>query len=107
IILNELHYHPKPKLGEIQRRNVTASRIMNDEDASRLWDYISRNFDDAARWALIPEEEPDEWDLEMIEEIKHDPDCHVFVNGEELKKSLGIPEYYEDRTAQHTHTRNR
>lgn len=96
--MNVLDYHPKPKLGELQRRNITASRVMNDEEASRLWDFISSNFDEAARWALIPEEEPDEFDLEMISEIKNDPDCHIFITGDELKKSLGMSEY-ENHTA--------
>ncbi|MBQ3458378.1 MAG: hypothetical protein IJL18_04760 [Synergistaceae bacterium] len=44
-------------------------------------------------WALIPEEEPDDFDLEMLEAIERDPDCHIFITDEELKKSLGMTEY--------------
>ena len=91
-VAEHAQFHPKPELGEIQRRNITASRVMNDEEASRLWEFISRNFDDAAKWALIPEEEPDEWDIEMLDEIRHDPDCHMFISGEELKRELGMKE---------------
>lgn len=88
---DELHYHPKPKMNEIHRRNIVAARVMDDEEAAKLWDYISNNFKEAAQWALIPEEEPDEFDLEMLEEIKHDPDCHVFISSDELKRSFGMP----------------
>ena len=88
---DELHYHPMPKREETQRRNIAAARLIAKEDAKKLWDFISNNFKDAAKLAMIEPEEPDEWDLEMIEEIKHDPDCHVFISSDELKRSLGMP----------------
>ena len=87
----ELHYHPRPPMDEYTKRNIAAAKFMGEEDAAKLWDYISKNFEEAAWWASIPEEEPDEFDLEMLEEIKHDPDCHVFISSEELKRSLGMP----------------
>lgn len=37
-------------------------------------------------WDSIPEEEPDEWDKQMLEQIKNDPDCHTFASEEEVKK---------------------
>ena len=87
----ELHFYPRPPLDETHRRNIAAAKIMDDNDAAKLWEYISENFKEAARWASIPEEEPDEFDLEMLEEIKHDPDCHVFISSDELKRSFGMP----------------
>lgn len=37
-------------------------------------------------WDNIPEEEPDEWDKQMLEQIENDPDCHTFASEEEVKK---------------------
>lgn len=88
---SELHYHPKPKMDEIKRRNITASRIIGQEDSVKLWNFISREFKEAARVAMIEPEEPDEFDLEMLDEIRHDPDCHVFISSDELKRSFGMP----------------
>lgn len=31
-------------------------------------------------WDDIEEEEPDEIDIQMLEAIKNDPDCHEFTN---------------------------
>ena len=85
---NDLHYHPMPEIGEVYRKNLTAVKFMDEEDAEKLWDYIQNNFHDAAQWALIPEEEPDEFDLEMFEEIKNDPDCHMFASAEDVERLL-------------------
>ncbi len=30
-------------------------------------------------WDDIPEKEPDEWDLKMLEEIENDPECHEYL----------------------------
>ena len=84
----ELHFHPRPPMDEITRKNIAAAKFMGKEDAAKLWDYISKNFEKAAWWASIPEEEPDEFDLEMLEEIKHDPDCHIFAPAEEVEAYL-------------------
>ena len=57
---DELHYHPKPKMEETQRRNIAAAKLIAKEDANKLWDFISNNFKDAAKLAMIEPEEPDE-----------------------------------------------
>lgn len=41
-------------------------------------------------WDNIEEVEPDEIDLQMLEEIKADPDCHSFVSSEEAMKELDL-----------------
>ena len=84
----DLHFSPMPELGEMQKRNMAAAKSMSDEDAARLWEIISRDFNEAAMWALIPEEEPDEFDLEMLREIENDPDCHIFAPAEEVEAYL-------------------
>lgn len=35
-------------------------------------------------WDDIKEEEPDEIDLQMLEEIKNDPDYHDFINAKDV-----------------------
>lgn len=39
---------------------------------------------------IFEEEEPDEIDMAMLEQIKNDPDCGVFVSEEEAMKELGL-----------------
>jgi len=39
---------------------------------------------------IFEEEEPDEIDIPMLEQIKNDPDCGVFVSEEEAMKELGL-----------------
>ena len=84
---------------EVKERLYTAVDVMSTEQAEQLWDIVYRDFNKAAKWALIPEEEPDEWDLEMLEEIKNDPDCRVFYPAEEVERLLLGSPLNEDRTA--------
>ena len=41
-------------------------------------------------WDNIEKVEPDEIGLQMLEEIKADPDCHSFVSSEEAMKELDL-----------------
>lgn len=86
------------ELHETQKKIVRAVRTMDDKSAVKLWNIISEDFQDAAAWALIPEEEPDDFDLYMLEQIENDPDCHEFISSEELKRELGLIEN-ENRVA--------
>ena len=79
-------------LHETQEKIIRAVKTMDDEAAAKLWKVISDDFQDAVAWALIPEEEPDEFDLYMLNQIDSDSDCHEFVDSEELKRELGIIE---------------
>lgn len=42
-------------------------------------------------WDNIQEEEPDEWDIEMLEAIKNDPDCHSFTDEKDIDWSKHLP----------------
>lgn len=42
------------------------------------------------QWESIPVEEPDEIDINMIEEMKNDADCKEFVSSEQAMKMLGL-----------------
>ena len=41
-------------------------------------------------WDNIKEVVPDKWDLEMLDEIDKNPDCHEFVSQEDLLKELNL-----------------
>lgn len=41
-------------------------------------------------WNNIPEEVPDEIDLQMLKEIEKAPECHEFVPAPEAYKELGL-----------------
>lgn len=50
---------------------------MNNEEAEKIWNIIVKEFSDP--WSNIDEEEPDEWDLKMLDDIKNNPECNEFV----------------------------
>lgn len=50
---------------------------MNDNDAEKFRNIILNNF--APSWDNIIEEEPDEFDLQMLEAIESDPECREFI----------------------------
>lgn len=41
-------------------------------------------------WDDIEEVSPDEWDLQMLDDINKNPDCHKFVSQDELLKELNL-----------------
>jgi len=73
----------------VKERIFGAVSIMDDSDAESVWNYILSKFS-AKTWNSIEEVEPDEWDLEMMDAIEHDPECHEFVSEEEAMKQLGL-----------------
>ena len=36
------------------------------------------------QYFIMPETEPDEWDIRMLEEAKSDPECSIFTKEEEI-----------------------
>ena len=75
----------------MKERILGAITVMSKEDTLRLWRIIKDEFsDDEVSWALIPEEEPDEIDLQMLKEIEENPDCNEFISSQEAKKILGV-----------------
>lgn len=41
-------------------------------------------------WETVKEVTPDEWDLQMLQEIETNPECHEFVSEEDAMKELGL-----------------
>ena len=64
---------------------------MNYADTLRLWRIISDEFGNAgADWDAIPDEEPDDVDLQMLAEIEADSDCREFVPSSEAEEMLNL-----------------
>ena len=63
---------------EIKERLIGAVTVMDDEMASQLWNIILTDFTSPS-WDSIETVEPDKWDLEMLDQIKIDPECHEFT----------------------------
>ncbi len=84
--------------GEIQQRIITAVRCMGDKSALRLWNIIYRDFNDYARIALIPSDEPDKLDIEMLRDTEENPD-EEYYSLEEVTADLLGSGVNEDRTA--------
>lgn len=73
----------------IKERIIGAITIMNDDDANLVWNLIQNEL--APRdWSDIQSVAPDEIDLQMLTEIKEDPDCHEFISEKDVMKELGI-----------------
>lgn len=50
---------------------------MSDNDAEAIWKLILEKYDSS--WDKIEEEIPDEIDIQMLDAIDKDPECHVFT----------------------------
>lgn len=73
----------------VKERIIGALTVMSNEDAEKIWLIIKNNFDNDL-WNKIEEEAPDEWDLQMLDDINNNPDCKEFVSSDEMHKTLGI-----------------
>jgi len=64
-----------------KERIKTLVDVMPISEAERLLSYISSNFkliSDKDMWNAIEEVEPDEIDIQMMNEMENDPDCNDF-----------------------------
>lgn len=74
-------------MSAIKERIFGAVTVMTDNDAKELWKMIIDNF---GAWNNIEEEVPDETDKAMLDEIKSDPDCRLFVSEHDAMKELEL-----------------
>ena len=78
-------------MNAIKERIFEAVTEMDAAGAARLLEIIEHDFlDSSAGWGSIPEADPDEIDLQMLDEIEQNPDCHEFVSASEAKRILGL-----------------
>ena len=75
-------------MSAVKERILGAVTIMNEDDAQMLWNMIIQTF--GTNWGNIEETEPDDWDLQMLSEIKTNPKCHEFVSAKDAMKELGL-----------------
>ena len=75
-------------MSAVKERILGAVTIMNENDAKMLWNMIIQTF--GTNWDDIEEVEPDDWDMQMLSEIKADPECHEFVSANDAMKELGL-----------------
>ncbi len=76
-------------MSAVKERILGAITIMDDVDASSVWNFIVQQFSNRS-WDNIEEVTPDEWDRQMLQEIANDPDCHEFLSSQEAMKTLGL-----------------
>ena len=62
-------------MSDVKERLISAITIMDEATAVRLWEIVREISENA--WDVIEEEEPDEFDLQMIRDAEADPDCKV------------------------------
>lgn len=66
----------------VKEKIIGAVTVMNDTDAEFFWELIEKNF--SPSWDSIEEIEPDEIDMQMLDAIKHDPECHEFTREQDI-----------------------
>lgn len=76
-------------MSNIKERIIGAVTIMREEDAAKVWSIIEETFNQK-EWNAIPQEAPDEIDMQMLADIKTDSDCKEFVSSSEAMKELGL-----------------
>ena len=72
----------------VKERILGAVTVMNENDAQILWNMITQTFSES--WENIEEIKPDDWDLQMLDEIKENPECREFMSEEDAMKELGL-----------------
>ena len=66
---------------------VRAIEKMDDDGVKTVYTWLTSNFHDIIQqvnWKDIEEEEPDTFDLEMIEEAANNPDCKEYVSSDDM-----------------------
>ncbi len=71
-------------MSDIKQRLIGAIAVMDEDGAKRLWKIVEGLYSEGSSWDSIPEEEPDEIDIEMIREALEDPDCRDFVSADRI-----------------------
>ncbi len=76
-------------MSAVKERILGAITVMSDDDAATVWRFILSRFP-AGSWDDIEEVTPDEWDQQMLQDIKNNPDCREFVSRKEALAELGL-----------------
>ena len=76
-------------MSAVKERILGAVTVMSDADAEKVWKFVLDNLPSRS-WETIEEVLPDEWDLEMLNDIDNNPECHEFISQEDVIKELGL-----------------
>lgn len=74
-------------MSETKARLIGAITVMDESGAQRLWQIVQNLYSSDA-WENIQEEQPDEFDLQMILDAQQNPDCRTTAAPEELRSLL-------------------
>lgn len=70
---------------------LTLLEVMPEHDAEVVFRYIVSRYQLSPKtWDDVEEVEPDEIDLEMLDEIENNPDCKEFISSDELERELNL-----------------
>lgn len=76
-------------MSNIKERILGAITVMSDYDAQIVWELILNRFADIS-WDNVETDIPDEIDMQMLKEIKENPDCQEFLSATDAMKELGL-----------------
>ncbi len=66
----------------VKEKIINAVTVMDDNDAEVVWNLILKKF--PLSWNDIKEELPDETDIQMLNEIENNPECHEFIKESDI-----------------------
>ncbi len=67
----------------IKEKIVGAVTVMSDTEAEEIWNIILQKYKPVS-WDDIEEEAPDAIDLQMLQAIDEDPECHEFTKESDI-----------------------
>lgn len=75
-------------MSEVKANLIGAITVMDEDGAQHLWEIVKRMYSSGS-WDAIESVEPDEIDLQMLQEAQADPDCSAFASDAEIRAILG------------------
>lgn len=75
-------------MSEVKAHLIGAITVMDEDGAQRLWEIVKHLYSPNS-WDTVEEVEPDEIDLQMIQEVQTNPDCSTFSTEAEAQSVLG------------------
>ena len=66
----------------VKEKIIDAVTVMSDAEAEMIWEHILKKFNRS--WDDIEEDDPDAFDMQMLEDIKNDPECHQFTKESDI-----------------------
>ena len=71
-------------MSELKSRVISAISEMEGSRLEAVWYFITRLR--GVSWDSIPEVQPDEWDIELLDRTASDAECDEFISSGQAKK---------------------